>query len=200
MSLIQVSQCYYGDTAPDSSSPAELGATWYDTVAGVLKTLTSKTPYTWTAVSGEGGEAENIVRITADVSNSSTAFADVTGLSFSVAADKDYLVEFFLIVQTDNALSGIGLGVTGPVAFIALCLFGHVVASQTSAAHFSIRAYDEGYIAAGSDGLNNLPAELEGIFRNGANAGTFQLRFRSENDGDAVIVKAGSILRWRLLN
>ena len=374
MPTIQVSQTYHGDIAPNGSSPAELGATWYDTVASALKTLTSKTPYTWASVGGGGGgetntasnvgiagvgvfkqkagvnlefkkvnagsskatitddtvnnevdidivegninhsnisgigtkthavidthldsisnphsvtkgqvglgnadntadlnkpistntqtaldgkaatthnqdastinagtfdgdrlpsisdtkkggvpatgaptglylkddgswampagggEAENIVRITADVTNNTTTFANVTGLSFAVAANKDYLFEAFIIFQSTATATGIGFGVNGPASPVALALETHIPISLVATTHGSARAYDIGTASAGVDTANaNLLAKVEGIFRNGANAGNLIIRFKAETAA-TVKVMTGSILRWRLLN
>ena len=375
MPTIQVSQTYHGDIAPNGSSPAELGATWYDIVAGVLKILTSKTPYTWISVGGGGGggetntasnvgiagvgvfkqkagvnlefkkvnagsskatitddtvnnevdidivegninhsnisgigtkthavidthldsisnphsvtkgqvglgnadntadlnkpistntqtaldgkaatthnqdastinagtfdgdrlpsisdtkkggvpatgaptglylkddgswampagggEAENIVRITADVTNNTTTFANVTGLSFAVAANKDYLFEAFIIFQSTATATGIGFGVNGPASPVALALETHIPISLVATTHGSARAYDIGTASAGVDTANaNLLAKVEGIFRNGANAGNLIIRFKAETAA-TVKVMTGSILRWRLLN
>jgi hypothetical protein len=62
-------------------------------------------------------------------------------------------------------------------------------------------AYDTGAIMSGVVAANaNEPMHMRGIFRNGTTAGTFALRFRSENAGTTITVKAGSTLRYRLLN
>ena len=149
-------------------------------------------------------ENEKLVRVTADVSNSTTTFADITGLSFSVDANKDYIFEAWLIFQTAATTTGIAIAGNGPASPTAFVLHAAIPVGITlyaSDSNLASRAYDTGTPSTGIDVANaNTLAHVVGILRNGVNAGTFALRFKSEVAASAVTIKIGSVLRYRQTN
>jgi hypothetical protein len=153
--------------------------------------------------SGGGGESENVVRTTGDVTNSTTNFADVTGLSFLALAYKDYIFEAWLIFQSDTAGTGIKFAVNGPASKLAVVMNAHIPIALTlyaSGNMLASRAYDTGTPSASVDTANaNLLAHVVGIFRNGPVEGMFAIRFAAETTG-IVKIMTGSVLRYRQTN
>ncbi len=150
-----------------------------------------------------GGESENIVRTTADVTNSTTTFANVTGLTFAMDPNKDYIFEAWLIFQSNTAGTGIKFAVNGPPSPAAVVMLAHIPIALTlyaSCVTLASRAYDTGTPSVSVDTINaNLLCKIDGIIRNGVNAGTFAIRFAAETTGTVKIV-TGSVLRYRKVN
>lgn len=148
-----------------------------------------------------GGESENIVRTTVDYANSSTNFADVTG--FEMLANKDYIFEAWLIFQSNTLATGIKFACNGPASPVAVAMIVHIPIALTlyaSCVTLASRAYDTGTPSVSVDTINaNLLAKIDGIVRNGVNAGTFAIRFAAETTG-IVKIMTGSVLRYRLVN
>lgn len=144
-----------------------------------------------------GADNEVTVKLPTDVSTSGQAFVDATGLSFSAEADSDYIVEFWIWYTTAATTTGIDLAVNGPAsptAVVGLTLPPVAATGNLNAKQFN--AYDVSQPATASIAGNNF-ALMRVLFRNGATAGTFTLRFASEVNASAVTVKAGSVLRYR---
>lgn len=127
----------------------------------------------------------NYVRNTADFTkNNDTALADVTGVNFSVLANKNYYFRFVMKVVS-VAGAGIKFDLTGPAAPTGV-IYGLYGANTVGAA---------GAAVAFSTAVRNTNAAveelvvLEGFLRNGANAGTVQLRFAQ----DAAVVGASTV-------
>ncbi|MFH1683972.1 MAG: hypothetical protein ABIA67_03730 [Candidatus Margulisiibacteriota bacterium] len=142
------------------------------------------------------GNNEKNVSLASDVSTTSTSFSNVTGLSFSALANKDYIFEALLIYTTAATTTGIRLGVNGPAAPTAIVGDWKAYRSLTSARVREFQNYNSGTAATASLAGNNY-AGMTGILRNGSTAGTFILRFASEIAGSTVTIKAGSVLRYK---
>ncbi len=157
---------------------------------------------TW-AVPTPAVESEIIVRTTADVTNSTTTFANVTGLTFSPTINKDYIFEAWLIFQSDTAGCGIKFACNGPASPVAVVMIAHIPIALTlyaSCVTLASRAYDTGTPSVSVDTINaNLLCKIDGILRNGANTGTFAIRFAAETTG-IVKIMTGSVLRYRQVN
>ena len=150
-----------------------------------------------------GGESEVIARTTGDLPNSTTTFADITGLTFSMLADKDYIFEAWIIFQSNTAGTGIKFAVNGPASPVAVAMLAHIPIALTlyaSCVTLASRAYITGNPSASVDTINsNLLCKIDGIVRNGVNPGTFALRFAAETTG-IVKIMTGSVLRYRQVN
>jgi hypothetical protein len=141
------------------------------------------------------------VRSPADVTNSTVDPADITGLSFSVLANKDYFFEAQLIFQTAATTTGIALGVNAPSTPTSIATVGQIAQATGVLSGFFIN--NNGYVGPTPDvaaANTSYPAFLRGVLQNGASAGTFSVRLASEVGGSVVRVKAGSVLRWQQLN
>ena len=151
---------------------------------------------------GAGSDSETVVRLAVAQATTSSALGDLTGLSFAVAANKDYLVEGDILYTTAAATTGIGFAVNGPAAPISLGGMWWAFTANTTALYHRASQYNA--INTASTGVANANAtEYAGMrwfFRNGANAGTFQIRWASEVNTSQVRAHVGSVVRWRLLN
>ena len=149
-------------------------------------------------------ENEKVVRVATDVSNSTVTFADITGLSFAIAASADYIFEAWLIFQTAATGTGIKVSCNGPASPVAVVMHTVIpigITLYASDSCLASRAYDTGTPSVSIDTANaNMLCKVNGIVRNGTTAGTFVLRFASEVAASAVTIKAGSILRYRKVN
>ncbi|MBI5233519.1 MAG: hypothetical protein HY880_04120 [Deltaproteobacteria bacterium] len=135
-----------------------------------------------------------------DTSNTTTTLADITGLSFTAAANKDYLIEAFIAYTTAATTTGIELAINGPAspAGFAGQTIACTAASTLAGRTFNAYNTSGGALSAAITGVNI--AKMEILFKNGANAGTVTLRFASEVSASNVTVVASSILKYRLMN
>lgn len=135
-------------------------------------------------------------KLTSDVTNSTTTIANVTGLSFPVAANTDYRMVCSLLYRSAATTTGIKVSVTGPSTPTSVTGMFNTYVSAAAAATVQgslFRAYDGGVASTGVDTINvDTPGTLDVVLRNGANAGTLQVRFNSEVATSTVTVKAGS--------
>lgn len=152
---------------------------------------------------GGGSESETIVRTTEDVTNNTTTFATITGLSFSMLANKDYIFEAWILFQSNTATVGIkfaGYSSVSATAFGLLASIPIALTINNSCVAVAARAYDTGTPSPSVDTINsNLLCKIDGIVRNGASPGTFYLRFAAETSG-IVKIMTGSVLRYRQTN
>ena len=118
-------------------------------------------------------------------------------------ASKDYIFEAWLIFQSDTAGTGIKFACNGPASPVAIVMLAHIPIALTlyvSCVTLASRAYNTGTPSVSVDTVNaNLLCKINGIVRNGVNAGTFALRFAAETTG-IVKIMTGSVLRYRQVN
>jgi len=116
-------------------------------------------------------------RSTADLTkNASTAFSDVTGVSFTVGASETW-AWLCLVHGISSVAAQFKFTFTGPAAPTAV-RFGLV--SQTGvAAATSQAAFGSAVNCAGT--TVDIGLHLFGLLRNGANAGTVQMQFAQQN-------------------
>ncbi|HVE27285.1 MAG TPA: hypothetical protein VNC22_17890, partial [Sporichthya sp.] len=141
----------------------------------------------------------NRVKLTADVTNTTTSLADVTGLSFPIAASTDYEFEFLIAFQTAAITTGLALALNGPGTPTLLAARIEVPVSASTEIDRHTNTYNTEALGTAVDAANTPRlARITGVLRNGVTAGTLTARFRSEVAGSAVVVKAGSIVRWQV--
>jgi len=150
-----------------------------------------------------GSESEQIVRTTGDLTNNTTTFTDITGLTFSMTANKDYIFEAWIIFQSDTVGTGIKFAGNSAAAATAFGLLAHIPTVLTlyaSCCTLAARAYNTGTPSVSVDAINaNLLCKIDGLVRCGASGGTFALRFAAETTGIVKII-TGSVLRYRQTN
>ena len=125
--------------------------------------------------------------------------ANVTDMSFAVAASQDYYFKFIL-GYTCGAGRGVEVAITCPASptfFVYTAhIFGQITtAGSTDAAATGIATTSGGVLShTPTAGATTSMTIIEGILSNGANAGTLQLQ-ASEGNGTtdvSVVVKKGS--------
>lgn len=143
-----------------------------------------------------GSESEVVVVKSGDTANSTTTFADATGLSFTALANKTYIIEAWIRWATSATTVGIKFGINGPAspAFIGDLFLA--ILSTGALSGGGGNAYDVGIATASALGLGDNLARVYCLFRNGSTQGAVTIRFAAETTG-TVTVKDGSVLRYR---
>lgn len=156
------------------------------------------------AAGGAGSDPWVYKRVSgSDFTNNSTSPTNVTGLGFTPALNKTYVVQGFFILQTASATIAACQGVTWPTGLNA----GAVVLRQASAtAATEILVHGDTTAAvtftAGGFSAANVDryATLDATFTTGATpSGDFQVTLRNETGTTVVTVKIGSWIRYRTL-
>jgi len=138
--------------------------------------------------------------VSSDVTNSTTTLASITGLSFTVEANKIYYFRCFLKCDSPGVGTGIHFGASGPASPTLIFIKVHEWETGTPSIYRTdnLNAFDTKTSDPTFSGLKDRT--IEGILVNGANAGTVQLKFASETAGQTVTVYAGSSGVWYKLN
>jgi hypothetical protein len=106
----------------------------------------------------------------------------LTGLSWSFAANSVYFFRWIGSVSPAAATTGCGfqLDVDVAVTEISMAFFHQLANTGTLSGGHSIADDASVGVSSGLPGTSNYPVIGNGMLRTGANAGTAQLRFRSE--------------------
>lgn len=129
---------------------------------------------------------------TSDQTAIGTAFADVTGTGLAVAANKSYAFLFLLVCDADAATTGIDVSCNGPAGFTSVNYTVSYWTSATAQAFRPFAAYDGNTASTGSNGTTRAVFLVQGVLRNGSNAGTLIARAKREAVGTGPNVRAGS--------
>lgn len=146
------------------------------------------------ALSAQSGPVYSVLG--SDVTTAVTTYADVTGLSLSLAANTRYAIECVIRYDANATTTGVGYGWTGPAS--PTLTAGRMVGGLTSATigGTTLNGNDTGGVTTASVATTANVATLNGLWSNGANAGTLQLRHKSEVAiASAIVTKAGSWCR-----
>lgn len=140
-------------------------------------------------------------RVTADVTNATTSWADITALETPIVSGKVYAFQAWLIHQTNATTTGARFGVTGPTMTILGSGFHQITASVTAATFgmsAAVTAADTGFVVETTGpGAVNMTAIIGGYVAPSAD-GTFKMRCQSEVAiAGGLVVKAGSWLWLR---
>lgn len=134
------------------------------------------------------------VKLAADVTNSTTTLANVTGLAVSLAANSTYQIDGQVLFQTAAPTTGIRLTQTVPTGATVAAQW-NTPTSLTASTIANQRAADAGAASTGIDTANaNALATASILVITAATAGSLQIRFASEIAGSNAVVKAGSNL------
>lgn len=129
---------------------------------------------------------------TADQTAIGAAFADVTGMGFTVEANTVYSFEYHLIMDADATTTGIYAAVNGPASPTSInYTLTYWSASLATAEQLAV-AYDTACTHVNSQGTTPAIYVIRGILRNGANAGTLIARAGREAVGSGPNVRTGS--------
>ncbi|GEM_PF-4781185 len=144
-----------------------------------------------------GLNAMTLIVKAADQSSSLTNYLDISDLSFPVAANTNYRFRAILYHTTLATTVGIRFAVNGPASPVGLRASILEPTSIFTVSPGTVTSYDTDFVATTSGpGSTAEMAIIEGIFRNGSNAGTFTLRFDSEIALSSVTVLKDSFLEY----
>ena len=130
----------------------------------------------------------------ADVTNSTTTLANVTGLALALAANTTYQVDAQVMFQTAATTTGIRLTQTVPAGATVVAQW-NTPTSLTAVTAANQRAADAGAATTAIDAANaNTLATASLLVITGATAGSLQIRFASEVAASNAVIKAGSSL------
>lgn len=139
--------------------------------------------------------------VNADVTNATTSWADVTGLTCPLLSGKHYNFQAFLIHRTNATTTGARFGVNIGAAPTQLAVHGQSqITSSVTAATFGasamVTALDTAIVVETTGpGATNMLCTMGGWIQPSAN-GTFAVRCQSEvATANALIVEAGSWCR-----
>jgi hypothetical protein len=139
---------------------------------------------------GGGSDPWTWQKLAADVANSTTTLAPVTGLAFAAAANTTYLVEVVGTFQSAATTTGIAMALDIPSGSVSGLAFhstsGTAVGCSEQIADNATTGASSGVRAANT----NIPVLATYIVAIGTTAGTVQLQFRSEVAASAVTIKA----------
>lgn len=138
----------------------------------------------------------NLVTIGSDVTNATTSFADVTGLSFAVTSGTVYRFEFIIAYSVNATTTGSQWSINGPSTTLLAYEAQWYTAASTLTSRSS-NAYNS-IGGAGSDtpATTGNIAKIKGIIKPSA-SGTVIARFASEVAvASAVVAKAGSMVEY----
>ena len=129
----------------------------------------------------------------------STPLTVVDQLQFSLAANTNYVYEFWVRYQTAATTTGIQLGIETPASPVGnwmswttpLAAAGTLTGGSSSGSNTTL-SIGSGVVSTAAAGQ---VAYLTGMVMNGANAGTMQLKFCSEVSGSRTTIKTGSMGR-----
>lgn len=146
------------------------------------------------AVPGTDYDPEVTYRLTADQSNSTTAFGDVSGWTWPMAAGQVLIWTCQASYTTAASTTAIQLSVNGPASPTAL-RYAVTLSTSTTARHQSTQSAYDTVANAGTGHNTGGVVQMWGTVENGANAGTFAVRLRSEIAASAVTLLRGGTCR-----
>jgi chemotaxis response regulator CheB len=139
---------------------------------------------------GGGSDPWSWSKLAADVANSTTTLAPVTGLNFSAAANTTYLVELVGAFQSAASTTGIALALDIPSGAVAGQLIHNVSATGLGGTEQSADNATTGATTGVRAAASNVTITARWIVAIGSTGGTVQLQFRSEVAASAVTMKA----------
>ena len=169
-------------------------------ISDALTTLETGAAALGARVTAIEGREEVYAYKSADQTLIGTAYADVTGTGLAVAANAAYRFQFQLIADADATTTGIDVAVNGPAGFANIQYTQSYWTSATALTTRRASLYDANTASTASNGATRAIFVVEGIFINGANAGTLIARIKREAVGSGPNVRAGSFGRLRKLS
>lgn len=142
-----------------------------------------------------GGNYRTLISLGADVTNSTTTIANVTGLSFAVTSGTTY--RFYIVIPYTSAATTTGSRwtLTGPANTLFSYTSKYTLTATTQTVNYA-SANDIPAAANASSLTAGNVCIIEGLIKPSAN-GTLQVRFASEVAASAIVAKAGSsIEHW----
>lgn len=159
---------------------------------------------TWASPAGGGSDPWTYIKLASDFPTSLATFSDITGMTFTPAANTDYEVEWCLMGQTATTTVGLRPGVSYGTGYQYGVVDLYTPSSATAEAqvHGSMTTV-AGTVQAPVGGLPIINRTYGhrgyAMFRSGATPTAFKLQLASETAATAVTVKAGSFMKYRTI-
>lgn len=127
-----------------------------------------------------GGSGPTFVVMSAPVINATTSYGNLTDLVIPISANQRLVVKCYVVYSANATTTGIGVGWTGPGSPVLAS--GQMVVGLTSATigGTTVQGNDTGGVTTASVALTGNLATFRGIWINGPNAGSIQMRFKAE--------------------
>jgi hypothetical protein len=156
---------------------------------------------TLSATGGGGGATYEQVASDVAITNNSV-FQDITGMSFTAAANTAYLIRINFSVTTSATSTGYEIGLNGPASptnyFSIVSLWNSATAE--SATITDSTSYGSIGSNANAGGATARPAIGTILFRNGSNSGTVQIQGKVETGVTGTVTfKANSFITWEVV-
>lgn len=152
------------------------------------------------AAPGGGTDPWTYVKLGSDFTTSSATAANVTGLAFTPAASKTYIVEGFFMLRTATATVGPRPGINWPTGTSDGAAY--IDAASTAAAIVIGTGNPSGAVSSANTGVPTTTGSWPGtlvatLVTGGSPSGALQVTLASETAGTNVTMKAGSWIRYR---
>lgn len=152
---------------------------------------------TWTAPGG-GSDPWTWLKLAINNTVSTTAFADVTGMSFTALANTTYLVHVYGAYQTAATTTGIALTLNTPAGAIV----GNNLVLTSATTNGGTEVITSNSSTGATTGVRaantNTPIQAFFVVQIGGTGGTVQLRQRSEVAASNTVLQAGlTIMGYR---
>lgn len=191
LTTVASNQIYVG-TAADTLTAKTLPSCSNATTSKLLFDNATQTFSCGTDQTGAGGSMPKVV--TTNVTNSTTTPADITGLSWSLAANTEYGFAC-TITHLGTATSGPRFNLNGPASPTTVAIRYQRATSATADTTSTLTAFSASAQTAAITSSGNttvLVSKFNGVIINGANAGTAQFMLTSSTAGQTVTVYRGS--------
>lgn len=154
-------------------------------------------PSTGTPVESNNGAylRPAIASITADVVNSTTSYADITGLRFAVQAGKRYWFRFVIPHAMAATGTGKALSITGPATPTELWYRSIYQTTTGQTTNEGLADYDQPAAANASSLATTGIATIEGFVKPSA-SGFITARFKTGSGANPITAKAGANVQW----
>jgi len=186
----------------DGAAGYSIGSVWYDTTAdkAYICLDTTNGAAVWKEITpGAGANYRTLVELGSDVASAaSTAYQDITGLSFAVSSGVNYRFEGILLYTTSASSIGLQVGLTSPAVTHLAFRWGSFTGKATNAERFA-DANDDAGATTTLGSINTTTgniATFSGVIRPSA-SGTVQMRFAPETaTASGIVIETGSTLEW----
>lgn len=157
----------------------------------------------WTSAAPAGGGWTLVPKLTDETISADDTLSDDSTLTFSVAANKTYIIRICVQVQS-TAAADFKAKFNGP-ASPTLFTYQLIKNTDITTDAFGIQFADTSYTAATFTFVEtsnfNGTFTFNGVLQNGANAGTFAFQWaQNTSNASNTTVKAGSYIEYKLIN
>lgn len=147
---------------------------------------------------GPTGSGQEALGISGDVANSTTSFADVTGLQFPVVSGTRYWFRFVIPYSAAATTTGSRFSLNGPAVTVLRYRSEYTLTATARTINDGLTGYNLPAAANATSLAEGNLAIIEGVIAPSA-SGSVIARFASEVSASAITVRAGACVFWRAL-